>query len=60
MLLNKTYSLGTSTLLTKAFLNFYIEKFFNEIFKTSTKESHLLLMVKVQLVDDSLGWSKKS
>ena len=59
MLLNKTYSLGTTSLLTKSFLKFYIEKFFKDIFEKiaiKNKKFHLLLMVKVQFVDESLGY----
>ena len=55
MLLNKTYSLGTgSTLLTSALLKFYINLFFNEVIITNNK--HLLLMIKVEFCDNSLGY----
>ena len=59
MLLNKTYNLPQAAGLTNIILKHYINLFFSEVFTPLFSESkpvHLMIMIKVEFKDDSMGY----
>ena len=59
MIQNTTYTLPQSSPLTSQLLTKYINLFFSKIFSsvyTESKPVHLMLMVKVEFNDDSVGY----
>lgn len=59
MIQNITYTLPQSSPLTSQLLTKYINLFFSKIFSsiyTESKPVHLMLMVKVEFTDDSVGY----
>lgn len=59
MIQNITYTLPQSSPLTSQLLTKYINLFFSKIFSsiyTESKPVHLMIMVKVEFTDDSVGY----
>lgn len=59
MLLNKSYNLPQAAGLTNIILKHYINLFFSEVFTplfTESKPVHLMLMIKVEFSDESMGY----
>ena len=59
MLLNKSYTLPQAAALTTIILKHYINLFFSEVFTPLFSESkpvHLMIMIKVEFKDDSMGY----
>lgn len=52
----KSYSISQNVTLTSQVLDNYINKFWEDIFKNIKDNSHLMLMVKVQFSDESMGY----